>query len=178
MLLGYYKAPYSRCLRPKRLLGLRLNMPQIQKIRSKIHSVFHDVMRLPDTAMFNSEMDYLWTESYIGGNEQWQNLPPEFIALECSALRSVTPLGFQFLIPAYMCWLLENKESSSNTSDHTIYALNSSPLSSNSFEFLSIEQSKVICEFLAWATSQTEYLDTEAAQEALNSYWQRFGIDS
>jgi hypothetical protein len=153
-------------------------MNQTKITKSKIHSAFAGVKRLPDSEMFIAEMDYLWTESFICGNEQWNELPSKAISYECNALTSVTPLGFQFLIPAYMCWVLENTNEPSNTPDHTIYALNAATHSESVFAALTIEQSEAICEFLLWAATQKEHLDYGAAEEALNLYWKRFKKES
>jgi len=149
-------------------------MFQPSEIKSKIHKAFAGVKRLPDSAMFLDEYDYLWTESFIGGKEEWQQLPSDAISHECSALASVTPLGFQFLIPAYICWVLENVNSSSNTPDYVIYGLNASTRPLALFEELTIEQSEAICIFLIWAVEQKNSLDSGEAVKSLNSYWNRF----
>lgn len=144
------------------------------EIKLKISIAFSEIKRLPDSDLFFDEYDYLWVESFISGTEEWQELPSKAILHECGALRSVTPLGFQFLIPAYMCWVLENANSPSNTPDHVVYALNASTHPLGFFEQFSIEQSIAICSFLVWAKAQKENLDHVEAEKSLNSYWKRF----
>lgn len=151
-----------------------MTIPPTSEVKLKILTAFAGVKRLPDSDLFFDEYDYLWAESFIGGTEGWQELPSKAILHECGALRSVTPLGFQFLIPAYMYWVLENANSPSNTPDHVVYALNASTHSRGFFEQFSVEQSVAICTFLIWATDQKYNLDHVEAERSLNSYWERF----
>ena len=148
-------------------------MHQSSEIKLKIQSTFAHVKRLPDAAMFLDEFDYLWVESFIGGNEEWHELSSYAISSETGALRSVTPLGFQFLIPAYICWLLDNPKDESSSADNLIYALNASTHSPEAFEIFTTEQSEAICEFLVWAAAQND-LDHVEAEKSLNSYWNSF----
>ena len=144
------------------------------EIKLEISEAFSGVKRLPDSELFLDEYDYLWTESFIGGTEEWKELSSKAILHEYSALRSVTPKGFQFLIPAYMSCVLENANSPSNTPDHVVYALNVSTHSPGFFEIFSVQQSIAICTFLLWATAQKDSLDHIEAEKSLNSYWVRF----
>lgn len=156
-------------------------MSETKQLLQTIHDAFSDVARIPDEELFGPAQDYLWVEKLLSGTEPWQELPASAIACESYALTAVTPAGFRFFLPAYMCWVVSNADSNSNTVAYTIYALDISGRKSETkqmmferFAALTDEQGKAVRYFLEWAAERPNFVDVPAANSALTSYWRRY----
>ena len=57
------------------------------------------------------------------GSTSWPDIPAMTIAHESAALSFASAAGFQFLIPAYMIWTLENTDSDYMSIEHTLWSL-------------------------------------------------------
>ena len=143
-----------------------------------VHLAFAGVERVSDARMFEPEQDYLWVEALRDGTGPWSEVPASAISLEYHALTAVTPEGFRFFLPAYMCWVLTNAPSDSNAIDHTIYALDLSVRDAATtlrmrerFSSLSSLQRIVVTGFLTRASGKPESIDAPVAERALASYW-------
>ena len=111
--------------------------------------------------------------------EQWSQIPDWAIAQAPSALSFLSPEAYRFHLPAYMVWTLENYDTSNSLSaDMTIYSLlvadhydDVRALKLARFELFDHAQRNAVVTFLRFAASHGEYLDAQAAQRALDSYW-------
>jgi hypothetical protein len=111
---------------------------------------------------------------------KWDEIPPDDISHESSALTAVTPLGWQFLLPAYMIWDLENynQRTDSNTVENVVWNLtwddNKDEHIAAGFLMLSPEQVRAVDAFLAFIAGQNDdpILAADAAK-ARESYWKR-----
>ena len=104
---------------------------------------------------------------------RWQDVPEKHIE-ECpAALSYLNEQSFIYYIPAYMTWTVKKfRESDSFTADAAIYAL----ARLESFQSdLTEEQRHAICLFLRYCVQYAHrYLDSDAAQKALDKYWGQF----
>jgi hypothetical protein len=153
-------------------------MALLEQLLSDLKAAFGQVERLPDAMLFAVRRDYLWCEGLHGGTGPWWEVPPHAIAHEPYALNELTDAGFQFFLPAYLAWVVQNLSSDYTTVDTTIYALDASHDGDQligerkaRFDSLTSEQRAVVLKFLEWASTQGEKLDAGAASKALASYW-------
>ena len=150
----------------------------------QIRQAFLGVNRPPDEKLlhFPNMGDELWVESYLGNTEtDWKNIKPDKIEHEYAALTAFSPAAFVYYLPAYMTWVLKNcATSSSNTVDHTLYALDLTDreeavrgIMEDRFSALSQEQAHVVLEFLKYMSELRE-VDNKAAHRAIASFWNKF----
>jgi hypothetical protein len=112
--------------------------------------------------------------------ERWEEIRSDDISHESSALTAVTPLGWQFLLPAYMIWHVQNynQRTGSNTVDNIVWNLtwddNKDEHIAAGFRTLSTEQVSAVDVFLAFVAGQTvaPMLAADAAK-ARESSWER-----
>ncbi|MGB3496555.1 MAG: DUF6714 family protein [Elainellaceae cyanobacterium] len=110
----------------------------------------------------------------------WGEVPDEWITEFSEALCFVDPIGFRYYIPAYMIWTLKHYTTSHSFSvDSTIYAFclsqNLEAHQLSYFSLLDTDQCQVICRFLMYCVKfGGHFLDSRAAQEALDKHWQQF----
>jgi hypothetical protein len=110
----------------------------------------------------------------------WEAIDPDYVSHESSALTAVTPLGWQFLLPAYMIWHLQNycecAQSSTvvNVISNLTWDEDKDEHIAAGFRTLSPEQVKAVEAFLAYIAGQNDdrQLATDAAK-ARESYWAR-----
>jgi hypothetical protein len=112
--------------------------------------------------------------------ERWEEIRSDDISYESSALTAVTPLGWQFLLPAYMTWGLQNynQRTESSTVDNIVWNLtwndNKDEHIAAGFRTLSPEQVRAVDVFLAFIAGQTDDSRLAAdAAKARESYWAR-----
>lgn len=110
--------------------------------------------------------------------DNWEEIRADDIADESSALTAVTPRGWQFLLPAYMIWHLQNynRPTDSNTVDHVVWNLTWSESTDDyiaeGFRTLSPEQVRAVDAFLTFIARQTDDATLAAdAETARRSYW-------
>jgi hypothetical protein len=136
---------------------------------AEIEAAFAGVERLSDDRMFEPLADSFWAERLLGGSGHWSAVPDSEIEYENAALTVVTPAGFRFFLPAYMCWVIRNPHSSSTAVDNTIHRLGDKAMSLH-FVSLLKSQRRAVRSFLIWA-SETSSVDGPAAQRALEQVW-------
>ena len=153
-------------------------MSSQDEVLAQIRAAFGGVARYPDADLFAPREDYLWSESLHGGTGPWWDVPAEAIAREPHALDQLTISGFQFFLPAYLSWVVQNSDSDSGSIDTTISALDTSKCSEavlndriKRFRSLSAAQHTVVMSFLAWAARDEELDAKAAASQALSAYW-------
>jgi hypothetical protein len=149
-----------------------------EQLLAELRVAFGQAERRPDAELFAERDDYLWSEGIRGGSGPWWEVPPETIAHEPYALDQLTISGFQFFLPAYLMWVIQNTHTDYFTVDSTIYALDltdstEAALGDRSvrFDSLSSAQHAVVVKFLSWAAAHDELLDAKAASRALKGYW-------
>jgi hypothetical protein len=144
----------------------------------EIEAAFRDVTRPGDAdaldpgSLDNHEVDI----RALRGFSSWQSIPDDVIELENAGLTSLSPLAFQFYLPAYMKWSLLNfRATSAFTADATVYAL--APTSAfpdrsfSRYALLSPAQVRAVVSFLRVMASSPDCADAKAAEQALRSYW-------
>jgi len=154
-----------------------------EDVVKQIRDAFADVKRPPDDKIlhFPGTGGELWIESFLGSTEKdWNDINPENIGYECSALAVVSPAAFFYYLPAYMTWELRNPSSSSNTVDYTLYDLdltdrdaNTRKIMEDRFSALSETQGEAVLAFLKFMGGLYG-VDNEAANSAIASYWKKF----
>ena len=115
--------------------------------------------------------------------ERWSEIPGTVIARCHSALSFFDPQSFQFHLPAYMTWTLDNYLTSDSLSaDMTIYSLllytEDEEVAARQLERFRIfdkAQREAIISFLRFAELNDDYLDGHAARRALDNYWSSLG---
>ena len=111
---------------------------------------------------------------------RWQDVPGTGIDACYHVLSFFDVIGFRYYIAAFMVWSLKCfRDSASNVSDFTIYALlwrdEKDRNTVERYESLNGEQVKATCMFLRFMVNYGEgYADTYSAQQALDWYWGRF----
>lgn len=113
-------------------------------------------------------------------DNHWWEVPDAWIAEFSEALNFLDPPGFRYYIPAYLIWTLRHYPTSNSfTVDATLYAFCLYPSlvehKLSYFEAMDQAQSRVICRFLRYCIRFAgDAMDTQAAQQALESYWGKF----
>jgi hypothetical protein len=143
----------------------------------EIEAAFRDVQHPGDANMLDPEsLDNHENEIRgLRGFSSWQSIPDDIVALENAALNFLSPLAFQFYLPAYMKWSLLNlRASSSFTADATIYALTPSSHFVHSvarYALFSPAQVRAVVSFLRVMAASPDSADAEVAEQGLRSYW-------
>ena len=143
-----------------------------------VAEAFADVAAPSPLDIAHCEQCELWVTRFLAGlPDDWREIDADDLAHESSALASVTPAAWQFLLPAYMVWHLDHcRDSPSNTVDHLISQLTrgdaTDPWILEGYESLSGKQARAVSTFLGFVASQQhDLLLAENAQRALDSYW-------
>lgn len=108
----------------------------------------------------------------------WEEIRSDYIPHESSALTALTPLGWQFLLPAYMIWHLQNYSqcTDSNTIDNVISNLTwSEDMDEHlvaGYRTLTHAQVRAVDAFLAFIAEQNDDVRLAAdAAKARALYW-------
>jgi hypothetical protein len=112
--------------------------------------------------------------------ERWQDIRSEDISRESSALTAVTPLGWRFLLPAYMLWHLQqyDQKTDANTVDNLVWNLawdeDKDEHIVDGFRSLSRQQAAAVDAFLSFIEAESH--DARLASDATKArqlYWAR-----
>jgi hypothetical protein len=113
---------------------------------------------------------------------RWQDVPDEEIENHGEALCYLDIKGFRYYLPAYMRWSIKHYRTSASLSkDAPIYAL--TPWAEGKvrawqeerWSVFSLEQCRAILKYLRFMAEESEgYADADAAQQAINWYWNRY----
>ena len=144
-----------------------------------IQRAFASVTRPPMDDLVHCEQCEIFVDGLLEFcPEHWEEIRSDYVATESSALTAVTPSAWQFLLPAYMIWHVQNYNRSrdSNTVDNVIWNFTWTDSTdahiADGFRRLAPHQVKAVDAFLAFVESQIEdpLLAIEAAK-ARKSYW-------
>lgn len=142
----------------------------------QIEAAFADVAYPGDDRMLHPDCFDDMDISAFYGSTSWRDIPSTTIAREYAAFSGASAAAFQFLIPAYMTWVLENIDEGDISVEHTLWSLD--PDFSNGrfrdfqlskFALLSREQCAAIIAFLT-ALVDHRYVG-EDATAALENHW-------
>ena len=155
-------------------------MPKEEVIQS-IRRAFAETTRPPREDFVHCEQCEIFLGRLLEScPATWEEIGSDYISHESSALTAVTPLGWQFLLPAYMIWHLQNYRQcpDSNTVDNVIWNLtwdeNKDEHIAAGFRTLSPEQVRAVDAFLAFIAGQNDDPSLAAdAAKARDSYWAR-----
>lgn len=113
--------------------------------------------------------------------ESWSEIPGTVIERCHAALSFFDPESFQFHLPAYMTWTLDNYLTSDSLSaDMTIYSLliytENEEVAARQLECFRVfdkAQREAIIAFLRFAELNDDHIDGHAARQALANYWEK-----
>ncbi len=107
--------------------------------------------------------------------EHWSDVPDWKLESGSTSLYYFNVAGWQFYLPAFMCWSLRNwRASDTITADSVIWNLTLSgqgDRASERYASLNRDQSEVVCSFLYFFDRYSGDVD---ARIAIESYWHKF----
>ena len=141
-----------------------------------IEAAFADVAYPGDDRMLHPDCFDDMDISTFYGSTSWREIPAETIRHESAALSFASAAAFQFLIPAYMTWTLENSDADSMSVEHTLWSLDPEfssgrfrDFQSSKFALLTAEQRSAIKAFLTVLLDHRHLADD--AKTALEYHW-------
>jgi hypothetical protein len=158
-------------------------MPK-EEVISRIRRAFAEITRPSLDDFVHCELCEIFLTRFLEScPARWEEIRSDDIAYESSALTAVTPLGWQFLLPAYLIWHLQNYDqpTDSNSVNHIVWNLiwndDQDEHIAAGFRTLSLEQVRAVDAFLAFVASQDDdpMLAADAAT-ARESYWARAAV--
>lgn len=110
-------------------------------------------------------LDRLWWRS-------WRDIEDKYIASYSSVMDFMDAEGLRWALPAYMIYIINHYKEGSFSVDTTIYILEEGALGSDKRDIYTVEQKRVIAQFLQYMlTIGEEWVDVESAQIALDKVW-------
>lgn len=155
-------------------------MMKREAVISLIDAAFAGVVHPGDVLLHPSCRDDTDIRPFYGVRD-WRSIDSHLIETSDAALCFFSPAAFQYFLPAFMVWTLDNcSTSDSFTVDATIYSLD--PTTSDGpqqrfmlskYALLSDQQRRAIVVFLEQMSKNPDHCDAEAAESALAKYWKR-----
>lgn len=110
-------------------------------------------------------LDRMWWKS-------WMDIEDKYIASYSSVMDFMDAEGLRWALPAYMIYIINHYKEGSFSVDTTIYMLEEGALGSDKHDVYTMEQKRVIAQFLQYMlTVGEEWVDVESAQMALDKGW-------
>ena len=110
-------------------------------------------------------LDRLWWKS-------WRDIEDKYIASYSSVMDFMDAEGLRWALPAYMIYIINHYKEGSFSVDSTIYILEEGALCSDKRDIYTVEQKRVIAQFLHYmSTLGEEWVDVGSAQMALDKVW-------
>ncbi len=153
-----------------------VNDQRIDEVIAKIETAFAEVEHPGDDHLLHDEcLDDSDIEDFYGG-VGWRDVPSKMIDKNSASLCFFSPEAFQYYLPAYMIWVLQNYTTDSITISTTISSLNAEPGDLRRFvlsklSLLTKPQRMAIIAFLEFLRDHLHDADAEEAEDALNSWW-------
>jgi hypothetical protein len=110
-------------------------------------------------------LDRLWWDS-------WTEIEDKYLSSYSSVMDFMDSQGLQWVLPAYMIYIINHYKEGSFSVDSTIYTLEAGALGTDKLDLYSQEQKQVIAYFLRYIIEVGEgYVDMESAKIALDEVW-------
>ena len=110
-------------------------------------------------------LDRMWWKS-------WRDIEDKYLASYSSVMNFMDAQGLKWAMPAYMIYSIKHYKEGSFSVDTTIYALEEGALGTDKLDVYTLEQKRVIANFLQYMLSiGEEWVDVESAQNALDKVW-------
>ena len=107
--------------------------------------------------------------------QEWTDIEDKYISSYSSAMDFMDSKGIRWALPAYMTYSINHYKEGSFSIDSTIYVLEAGAMGSDELNLYTVEQKKVIAEFLQFMiTVGEEWLDVASAQSALDKIWKKY----
>lgn len=138
-----------------------------------INEVFGDLKHPGDAALPCPPVDDDTELGAFYGVEHWQQMADKDLDYYNSALGFLSPAGFQYFLPAFLVWVIQNyRRSPWFTVDSTIYNLDPGvlpdPFRISKLRALNPRQRQCVVKFLEFmAAAGDEWCDAEAARGAI-----------
>lgn len=150
---------------------------EIADLKQHIRSAFGNTRYPGDAELLHPECHDDFDIQKFYGQKDWKNVDDAIIEYENAALCFFSPAAYQFFLPRFLVYVLENYRSGYISVDNTIYSLAPSgdqtlhEYQMSKYSLLTREQIECIKAFLGvCAEYLSDYLDSDAVNEALN-YW-------
>ena len=111
-------------------------------------------------------LDRMWWDS-------WMDIEDKYIASYSSVMDYMDSQGLQWVMPAYLIYIIKYHKKGSFSVDSTIYTLEAGALGRDKLDLYTIEQKRVMAKFLVCMVEVgKEWVDVDSAQNALDSIWE------
>ena len=102
----------------------------------------------------------------------WTDIDDKYMASYSSVMDYMDSQGLQWVMPAYMTYIVKHYKEGSFSVDSTIYTLEAGAKGTDNLDIFTEEQKRVIARFLVFMVSVgKEWVDVESAQNALDGVW-------
>lgn len=161
-------------------------MMKKQNLIEKIQNAFHGVKRPHEITLHvaeahdNSDYDHDSEHRKKDHQGPWQTLPQEHLLFCQNALPHLDAEGMPYYLPAFMCWTVENYNSSkASLIDATIYALGTTTEKLKSYQDMQFslftENQKQACvdflQYLLEVDPNGTFVDSQQIRKALERRW-------
>jgi len=102
----------------------------------------------------------------------WTDIDDKYMASYSSVMDYMDSQGLQWVMPAYMTYIVKHYKEGSFSVDSTIYTLEAGALGVDGLDLYTDEQKRVMAKFLQFMIEAGEkWVDVESAQNALDGVW-------
>lgn len=110
-------------------------------------------------------LDRMWWDS-------WTDIEDKYLATYSSVMDYMDSQGLQWVMPAYLIYIIKHYKEGSFSVDSTIYTLEAGALGVDKLDLYTEEQKRVMAKFLMFMVEVgKEWVDVESAQNALDGVW-------
>ena len=110
-------------------------------------------------------LDRMWWDS-------WTDIEDKYMASYSSVMDYMDSQGLQWVMPAYLIYIVKHYKEGSFSVDSTIYTLEAGALGVDQLDLYTDEQKRVMAKFLVFMVEAgVEWVDVESAQNALDGVW-------
>jgi len=110
-------------------------------------------------------LDRMWWDS-------WTDIDDKYIASYSSVMDYMDSKGLQWVMPAYLIYIIKHYKEGSFSVDSTIYTLEAGALGVDKLDLYTDEQKRVMAKFLVFMVEVgEEWVDVESAKNALDGVW-------
>lgn len=107
--------------------------------------------------------------------KDWTDIEDKYLSSYSSVMDFMDSKGIKWVLPAYMTYIIKHYKEGSFSIDSTIYVLEEGAVGSDNLDLYTVEQKKVIGNFLQFMVSVgEEWVDVASAQVALDKIWKKY----
>ena len=102
----------------------------------------------------------------------WTDIEDKYVSTYSSVMDYMDSQGLQWVMPAYLIYIIKHYKEGSFSVDSTIYTLEAGALGVDKLDLYSDAQKRVMAKFLVFMVEVGEkWVDVESAQNALDGVW-------